>query len=237
VLDVAADPQWRRVRVTGFVKVSMLGGVGTGATEVTPNSRFLASARASRRQLENHLLGREHSSTSDAEVREIVGHYVESCAAAGLDPLLAAAQMTLETGNLTSFWSAAPRRNLAGIGVTGAPGAGVSFPSWSTAVRAHVGRLLRYAVPKGQETPAQKLLIAEALRARDLPESHWGLAPTLAGLAGTWAMDAAYASKIARIANDVRAGRQSDLIPAEIREPFSEAAEGAGVEFAGVDGT
>ena len=43
-----------------------------------------------------------------------------------LDPLVAVAQMVLETGNLTSFWSQTPRRNPAGIGVTGEPGAGDS---------------------------------------------------------------------------------------------------------------
>ena len=49
--------------------------------------------------------------------------------------------MAEETSHLTSFWSQRPRRNFAGIGVTGQPGAGLSFPDLKTAVHAHTGRL------------------------------------------------------------------------------------------------
>ena len=69
---------------------------------------------------------------------------------------------------------------------------------------AHVGRLLAYALAKGKETAAQKRLIEEALAWRPLPEPFRGAAPTLAGLAGTWAADRAYARKIARLANEIR---------------------------------
>ena len=37
-----------------------------------------------------------------------------------------------------------------------------------------------------------------------LPDSLRGVAPSLSGLAGTWARDPAYARKIARIASDIR---------------------------------
>jgi hypothetical protein len=36
--------------------------------------------------------------------------------------------------------------------VTGEPGVGISFASWDEAVRAHVGRLLAYAISKRRET-------------------------------------------------------------------------------------
>jgi hypothetical protein len=114
--------------------------------------------------------------------------------------------MVLETGGLTSFFSQPPRRNLAGIGVTGAAGEGKTFPDWPHAVRAHVGRLLRYAVREGAETDAQKPLIVEALDVRPLPKDFWGAAPTAGDLGnGNWATDPAYASKIIRIANEVLA--------------------------------
>jgi hypothetical protein len=115
------------------------------------------------------------------------------------------AQMSEETGHLTSDWSQRPRRNFAGIGVTGAPGVGLSFPDLKTAVRAHTGRLLAYSLPLGAGNQDQKQLIKEALSFRDLPDRLRGAAPTLKGLTGTWAHDPEYADKVARVANDIRA--------------------------------
>ncbi|MGH3022100.1 MAG: hypothetical protein ACRDNI_00455 [Gaiellaceae bacterium] len=171
---------------------------------VTARTKLLAAPRATREQLERHMLARDHGGYSDANVRGILKRYVSTAQAAGLDPLLVVSQMVLETGNLTSFWSQVPRRNPAGIGVTGEPGAGISFSSWEKAVRAHVGRLLAYALPKGSENAAQSELIAEALEVRPLPDDRRGIAPTLKGLAGTWAADKKYAGKIARVANEIR---------------------------------
>ena len=174
----------------------------TGA--VTPRSDLLGQSRATQKTLERYMLSRQHGSYSDAEVREILKKYAAICKAAGLDPLLVVSQMVLETGNLMSHWSQPPRRNPAGIGVTGAPGAGVSFPNWDKAVRAHVGRLLAYTLPKEDGTPAQRELIAEALKVRPLPDDRRGRAPKLKGLAGTWAMDTKYADKITGVANEIR---------------------------------
>jgi hypothetical protein len=112
--------------------------------------------------------------------------------------------MVVETGHLTSFWSQRPRRNFAGIGVTGEPGIGLSFPDLRTAVRAHTGRLLAYSLPSGTGSQAQIQLIEEALAFRPLPQQFRGVAPTLKGLAGTWAKDPQYAVKLARIANEIR---------------------------------
>ena len=171
---------------------------------VTVRSELLAPPRANRRTLERYLLSRQHGSYSDEEVRAIAGAYTATCKAVGLDPLLVVSQMVLETGNLMSHWSQPPRRNPAGIGVTGKPGAGVSFSSWDKAVRAHVGRLLAYALPAGAGTDAQRALIDEALKVRPLPDDRRGRAPTLKGLAGSWAMDRKYADKITGIANEIR---------------------------------
>ena len=60
--------------------------------------------------------------------------------------------------------------------------------------------------PRGAESPAQAALITEALRARDLPADRRGVAPTLAGLSGKWAMDTGYAAKVAAVANQIRNG-------------------------------
>ena len=151
------------------------------------------------------MLSREHGVYSDRRVRKIVSRYVEVATSAGVDPLVAVAQMVLETGNLTSFWSQPPRRNPAGIGVTGLPGEGISFESWRQAIRAHVGRLVAYAVKPGRENPAQLELVTMALQIRPLPDSLRGAAPTLAKLSGTWATDPEYANKIVTVAKGILA--------------------------------
>src|SRR3954447_5642115 len=172
---------------------------------VSPRSELIPTPRITPGQPERYMLARPHGQYTDDDVRFILGQYFEVAPPAGLDPLLSISQMVLETGSLTSFWSQRPRRNPAGIGVTGEPGAGVSFPSWVVAVRAHVGRLLAYALPRGGESAAQQALITEALRWRPLPDTVRGRAPTLAGLAGSWAADPQYAVKISRVANEILA--------------------------------
>ena len=171
---------------------------------MTPQSALLAPARAPLKTLERYMLSRQHGTYSDDDVREILRTYAATCKQAGLDPLLVVSQMVLETGNLMSFWSQPPRRNPAGIGVTGAAGAGLSFSNWDKAARAHVGRLLAYALPKDEGTEAQQKLIAEALKARPLPDDRRGKASKLKGLAGSWAMDPKYAQKVARIASEIQ---------------------------------
>jgi hypothetical protein len=68
-------------------------------------------------------------------------------------------------------------------------------------VRAHLGRLLAYALPATAGTAAQKALIAEALKWRPLPPSKRGSGLTVKGLAQSWATDPAYAGKIVNVAN------------------------------------
>jgi hypothetical protein len=164
---------------------------------------------------------------SDAAIAEIAGGYWAVCGAAGVDPWLAAAQGCHETGNLRSFWCARPRRNPAGLGVTGeirpdrdpdpGPGwaldaaahvyrRGLSFAGWvDQSIPAHVGRLLRYALPAtARLSPEQARIVAQALAARGLPVAYFGTAPTLAGLDGRWAVGQGYGARIAAIANVLR---------------------------------
>jgi len=189
------------------------GGAGTAtsieAEALTPSSTILAAPRATAAQLRRHLISGHHahpgqSRYKDSALKNIIRLYVTTSKSIGLDPLVAVSQMELETGHLTSKASQPPRRNPAGIGITGPGVAGVSFPSWSKAVRAHVGRLAAYALRKGQGTPAQKALIAEALAVRPLPDSKRGVAVRLEGLTGNFAADPNYAEKIARIAEEIQ---------------------------------
>ena len=174
-----------------------------GNGQVTENSKLLAAPRAPASQVREFLLGKSHGGYTNDDVQTIVDSYYATATAVGLDPLLVVAQMSEETAHLTSFWSQRPRRNFAGIGVTGEDGVGNKFPSLAAGIRAHTGRLLAYALPAGAENPAQAALITEALKARDLPANRRGIAPTLAGLSGKWAMDKQYAAKVAAVANQI----------------------------------
>ena len=165
----------------------------------------MGGPRAAVEQAQAHMLSNAHGGYSDDDVKHIVQLYFDTAGRVGLDPLLVVVQMAHETGNLSSFWSQEPRRNPAGIGVTGAAGEGLSFPDWTTAVRAHVGRLLAYVLRPGAENPTQSQLIAQALTFRALPPTHRGTVRTLGDLGGgVWAEDPEYAAKLVRLANNFR---------------------------------
>lgn len=179
-----------------------------------PSARVeVALARWSQRQVALY---------SDWDVEVILRAYWQQAAALGIDPALAVAQMAHETGYLTSWWCDRPRRNPAGLGVTGEtswvprlskewawnPGTrrwhkGLSFAAWATdAVPIHLGRMLAYALREGEGTPAQQVAIRDALQRRALPARLRGCAPTLQGLENTWAVPGTeYADKLAAHAN------------------------------------
>lgn len=174
------------------------------ATTETPTdqSTILAPPRCTQQQALSYMLARPHTNYTSADLSlVIIPAYVRVCTSVGVDPCVAIAQMIYETGNLTSYWDARPRRNPAGIGVTGEPGKGCSFADWANAsIPAHIGRLLAYALPNGQGTDAQQALIAQALAVRALPDSYRGCAPTLQGLNGRWAVPGTtYGATIASI--------------------------------------
>lgn len=186
----------------------------------TPDSPLLGQPQATEAQCSAYMLHRKHSDAySEIDIADIiVPTYFSVCSIVELDAVLLLSQMIHETGNLTSWWSQRPRRNPAGIGVTGrntAKGAmtvqegawakrddgvwaeGVSFGSWAEeSIPAHAGRLLAYALPqiKAEDgwithgTLKQIELIITALRYRALPDRYRGCAPTLRGLQGTWAV-------------------------------------------------
>ena len=186
---------------------SLISPPSTHAAGLDPSSRIVASPRVTEGQVVRYLAPKQNGAYTDADVRYIIGRDFDVAVKAGVDPLVVIAQMDHETGHLSSYWSQKPRRNPAGIGVTGAPGAGVSFPRWHQSVDAHVGRLLAYALPKGAGTAEQKRLIAIALSWRSLPDSYRGSARTIYGLQGRWATDRYYAAKLTRVGDAIDATR------------------------------
>jgi Mannosyl-glycoprotein endo-beta-N-acetylglucosaminidase len=172
-------------------------------------------------QCSRFMMARAHGEYNAMDIGgAIVPAYFSVCASVGMDPVMLLAQMIHETGCLTSWWSQRPRRNPAGIGVTGrtsptqpASGAwalrenvwaeGVSFPSWKDdSIPAHAGRLLAYTLRDDQANDTQRAMIQRALRYRPLPAHFRGVAPSWRGLNGRWAVPGTtYADKIAEIAN------------------------------------
>jgi hypothetical protein len=163
-----------------------------------------------------------------ADLTTIVETYRQLGEAGGLDWFLALAQLAHETGHLTSWWAQPPRRNPAGIGVTGAtqlgtpdqaPGRawawderallwreGWSFPTWDGhGIPAHLGRLLAYALRDELADPTQLALIRYALGYRALPADYRGAAPTICGLNGRWAVPGTgYGQSIVALARRMR---------------------------------
>ena len=171
-----------------------------------------------------------NSEYTAADITTIVETYQQLGELAGLDWFLALAQMAHETGNITSWWAQPPRRNPAGIGVTGTtqPGTpdqgpgrgwswdertqiwreGWSFPTWDGhAIPAHLGRLLAYALHDELADPTQLALIKYALGYRTLPAAYRGSAPTICGLNGRWAVPGTtYGQSIIALARRMREG-------------------------------
>ena len=85
---------------------------------------------------------------------------------------------------------------------------GLSFPTWEHSAKAHIGRLLAYALTDEQATTAQRALIHSALGDSDLSNGYRGAAPTLRGLEHRWAVPGdGYGSTVAQIANNIAAVR------------------------------
>jgi hypothetical protein len=186
-------------------------------TKVTLESRIVHVPRCTLRQLEAALIDVDREvrlNTYSGGDRQLVAWlYWDTCMVVGVDPLIAVAQLVHETANLTSWWSQRPRRNPAGIGVTGANDPktgeplGVRFPGWSWAVRAHVGRLLMYATPPSiNREPLADLIRKEAAFWRRLPIEKHGKGHTIGRLAKAgWATDPDYAHKLVTVANRIAA--------------------------------
>jgi hypothetical protein len=150
------------------------------------------------------FIARHQGVYSADEITAIVWAYGTFAPTVILDPLVPLSQLALETGWLSSYWAAPGRHNPAGIGVTGAPGAGVTFPSWIDSTRAHMGRLLAYAHRPEHDSPRQARLVTEALAWRPLHVR--GASPRVGDLAGTWAADRDYGGKLVRISAAITAG-------------------------------
>lgn len=196
----------------------------------TANSPLMGAPRATEAQAAAYILARPTGGYTAHDItHEILPAYWQQATALGLDPVLAVAQMIHETGTLTSWWAQRPRRNAAGLGITGetcpvadgdpGPGwaldaaaglfrRGLSFAAWAGehgSVAAHVGRLVAYATRPEARSSAQQRAVNAATALRGLPASYHGAAPTLAGLDGRWAVPGVgYGGRVAAVAEAIR---------------------------------
>src|SRR5262245_55977247 len=94
---------------------------GARAMTITADASILTGGpSATPQQCARFMLARPHGEYTENDIANtIVPAYFATCATAGADPVILIAQMIHETGCLTSWWSQRPRRNPAGIGVTG----------------------------------------------------------------------------------------------------------------------
>jgi hypothetical protein len=125
----------------------------------------------------------------EQEVTLLAMLYIEECAAEGVNSDIAFVQMCLETGFLRfGGLVTEDQNNFCGLGATGPGHPGHSFPDERTGVRAHVQHLKAYA----STDPLNGELVD--------PRYHYvepkGKAPDIFGLAGTWAADPEYATKL-----------------------------------------
>lgn len=136
-------------------------------------------------------LARNNPRINPAETRELAKYYVEEAAAEGVNHDIAFAQMCLETGFLRFGGDVKPwQNNFAGLGAIGNGEPGLAFPDPRTGVRAQIQHLKAY----GSEDPLNGELVNPRFRF-----VRRGCAPTIDGLAGTWAADKSYSDKIASI--------------------------------------
>ncbi|MCL2720657.1 MAG: glucosaminidase domain-containing protein [Treponema sp.] len=132
------------------------------------------------------LLNNQH--INPAYAADLVQFYIEEAFFEGVNHDIAFAQMCLETGFLRFGGDVKPEQfNFAGLGAIGGGEPGLSFPDPRTGVRAQIQHLKAY----GSEEPLKGTLVNPRFRF-----VRRGSAPTIEGLAGTWAADRQYAVKI-----------------------------------------
>lgn len=157
--------------------------------------------------------------------RLILRHYDIVSKRVDINPYIVIAQVIKETDWLRSWWSQRPRRNPAGIGVTGETSTkeqnkntwafdshsntwkkGYSFSSWEISVKAHVGHMLAYMYKDNELTEEQKATIIYDPRASFIPKENRGSVVILNDLDGKWNISktTSYGNSIAILANALR---------------------------------
>jgi hypothetical protein len=199
---------------TGFVQEEHCGLLASAiASGDTP---LMGSAPITPEQAIRAFVERERGEYDHRDISEwIIPAVFDYCQRWGVNPLVALGQMAHETDWLSSFWAGRPRRNPAGIGVTGEHSEllpshdmhlwsyntqrsrwerGNSFHQWSepavpglTSVPAHIARLALYGA--GTTMSGDRIAELQSWLGRPLPQRYYGCATTVRDLSGTWMAD------------------------------------------------
>ena len=152
-----------------------------------PPEQIMGIGQIPREKLSGFLLRNNPWADPDF-VENLTFHYMEEAALEGVNYDAAFAQMCLETGYLSFGGDVSPdQNNFCGLGAIGGGNPGNIFPDPQTGVRAHIQHLKAYAT----EEPLNQEIVDPRYRFVRL-----GSAPTIYGLAGTWAADLSYGSKL-----------------------------------------
>ncbi|MDR2746891.1 MAG: glucosaminidase domain-containing protein [Treponema sp.] len=156
--------------------------------------RILGAGQVPGEALSRFLLAL-NPAAGESFAEELAGYYTEEAGAEGVNHDVAFAQMCLETGFLRFGNLVSPdMNNFCGLGAIGPEQRGERFSEPRIGVRAHIQHLKAYAT----EEPPQGDLVD--------PRYRWvryGSAPTIYGLAGTWAADKEYGEKIRDILEEL----------------------------------
>ena len=177
-----------------FVLLTVSAFAGGAAAQGTPSGipvQIISEGQMSADVMVSFLLSRNPNAV---DVPEIAWLYIEEAAAEGVNHDIAFAQMCLETGYLR-FSGMVPRsyNNFGGFGAFkgNTPN---RFATVQEGVRAQIQHLKAYASNEGMHYPLvdPRYVVLQELR-------YIGTAPTVFALAGKWATDKEYASKIVAI--------------------------------------
>lgn len=153
-----------------------------------PPELIMGSGLMSRENLVSYFL-QNNAEADPALVSELARRYMDECAIEGVNSDIAFIQMCLETGFLRfQGLVSEDMNNFCGLGAIDASQPGLSFPDIATGVRAHVQHLKAY----GSTEP----LVQEQVDPRFHYVTPRGKAPDILSLAGTWAADRNYGTKL-----------------------------------------
>ncbi|WP_191014055.1 glucosaminidase domain-containing protein [Treponema zioleckii] len=141
-------------------------------------------------QLTNFFLAK-NPDADKKQVFRLAKYYVAECKTEGINSDCAFVQMCLETGFLTYGNLVTPdMNNFCGLGAIDAEHRGEYFATEELGVRAHVQHLHAYS------TTEESVLHNDLIDRRYKYVKPRGKAPTVFELAGTWAGDKEYGSKL-----------------------------------------
>jgi len=160
----------------------------SGASGLQPPSEIMGQGAMGEKKMVSFFMA-ENPDADRAKVRRMARFYIEEAGAEGVNPDIAFVQMCLETGFLRfGGLVTVDMNNFCGLGSIGPGQSGNRFTDERTGVRAHVQHLKAYATVEPLARPQ--------VDPRYRYVNPKGKAPTVQGLAGTWAADRAYGDKL-----------------------------------------